>query len=73
MASVAWDFTAFAQRPYIEQPLRTSRSIAFPDRIEYDSSTGRYELRYFSSWGIAAAETVLYVHRADLLSAFSKW
>jgi hypothetical protein len=70
MASVGWDFTQFAQRPYIEQPLRTSGSIAFPDHVEYESDRGRYRLRYFSSWGIPTAETVLYIDRADLTAAF---
>lgn len=72
MAQVSWDFTEFAQRPYIEQPLRTSGSIAFPDRIGYDRGTGRYQLRYLSSWGIPTAETVLYISRADLIAAFGK-
>src|SRR5687767_3430954 len=66
LASVGWDFTMFAQRPYIEQPLRTSGSISFPDRIEYDARTDRYQLRYHSSWEIPTAETVLYIRRADL-------
>ena len=70
LASVGWDFTEFAQRPYIDQPLRTSGSIAFPDRVEYESDKSRYQLRYFSSWGIPSAETVLYIDRADLTATF---
>jgi hypothetical protein len=70
VASVTWDFRPLADQPYIEQPLRTSGSIAFPDSVVYDSSSGRYELHYFSSWGIASAETVLYVSREDLIAAF---
>jgi hypothetical protein len=69
-ASVGWDFTHYAQRPYIDQPLKTSGSIAFPDRVGYDSSTDRYELRYFSTWGVERAETVLYVSRRDLVKSF---
>jgi hypothetical protein len=71
MASVGWDFTRFALRPYIDQPLRTSGSIVFPDRIQYDSRSGRYELRYLSSWGVPTAETILYIRRADLTEAFA--
>jgi hypothetical protein len=71
-AQVGWDFTPYAARPYIEQPLRSSGSIAFPEHIAYDSTTGRYELRYLSSWGVPSAETVLYVNRADLVAAFAK-
>jgi hypothetical protein len=71
IAQVAWDFTGYAQRPYIEQPLRTSGSIAFPERIEYDAATGRYELGYLSSWGVPSAVTVLYINRADLIAAFA--
>ena len=70
-ASVVWDFTGWAQRPYIDQPLLTGGSIAFPERIEYSAATGRYTLRYFSSWGVPSAETVLYIDRVDLIAAFA--
>lgn len=72
MSQVGWDFTAFARRPYIDQPLSTGSSIVFPDRIELDRGTGVYELRYMSSWKIATAETVLYINRSDLVTAFEK-
>jgi hypothetical protein len=74
IVSVSWDFTAFAQRPYIEQPLKTSGSLMFPDRIEYDNRTGRYELRHASDWSdkFPGAETVLYIRRADLIEAFAR-
>jgi hypothetical protein len=71
-ASVVWDFTQFAQRQYVDQPLRTSGSIVFPDRIRYESPGGRYELGYLSSWGIPSAETVLYVRRQDLIETFAR-
>ena len=71
-APVGWDFTSYATRPYIDQPLHTSGSIAFPDQIAYDEASGRYELRFFSSWGAPSAETVLYVRRSDLVDAFAK-
>lgn len=69
-ASVSWDFTAAAKHPYIEQPLRTSGSIAFPEQVIYDPVLERYELRYFSSWGVASAETVLYVKKKEIIHAF---
>ena len=72
IASVGWDFTHYAQRPYIEQPLRTSGSIAFPEVIEYNASTDRYTLRYLTSWRVPSAETVLYIRRPDLVGAFAK-
>jgi hypothetical protein len=71
-ASVGWDFTRYAERPYIEQPLGTSGSIAFPEQIKYEPSKSRYELRYFSSWGVPSAEVVLYVNRQDIIDAFKK-
>jgi hypothetical protein len=71
-AQVMWDFTPYAERPYIEQPLLTGSSIAFPERITYDAALSRYELRYFSSWGVPSAETVLYVDRGDLIAAFAR-
>src|SRR5574342_640326 len=55
-APVGWDFTQFQQRQYIAQPLQTRGSIVFPDSIEYQSRTERYELRSLSSWGVSTAE-----------------
>jgi hypothetical protein len=70
-ASVGWDFRSLAARPYAEQPLRTSGSIAFPEKISFDAATDRYELRYLTSWDVPSAETVLYIRRGDLLAAFA--
>jgi hypothetical protein len=67
---VGWDFTSFATRPYIDQPLRTTGSIAFPDRITFDEATAQYELRYFSSFGVPSAETVLFIKKIDLILSF---
>lgn len=74
VVSVGWDFTPFAQRPYIEQPLKTTGSLMFPDRIEYDNRTERYELRHASrsSGRFPGAETVLYIRRVDLIEAFAR-
>lgn len=71
-APVGWDFTSFATRPYIDQPLQTSGSIAFPEHIDYDAASDLYELRFFSSWGAPTAETVLYIKRSDLIDVFAK-
>lgn len=72
VASVGWDFTPFSQRPYIEQPLKTTGSLMFPDRIQYDSRSDRYELRHASTWRRPGAETVLYIRRGDLVEAFAR-
>ena len=69
-ASVGWDFRPYANEPHIEVPLKTSGSIAFPDRVEYDQKTARYKLEFFSSWEIEGAVTRLFVSRQDLLDAF---
>jgi hypothetical protein len=68
---VGWDFRGLAARAYAEQPLRTTGSIAFPEKITYNEATDRYELRYLTSWGVPSAETVLYIKRGDLLAAFA--
>jgi hypothetical protein len=74
MVSVSWDFTALAGRPYIDQPLKATGSIMFPDKIEYDLAGRRYALRHASasSAQFPGAETVLYVGRADLVEAFGR-
>ena len=72
VAPVMWDFTRLAQHEYADQPLRTSASIVFPDRIRYDSGSGRYELGYLTSWDVTSAETVLFIRRQDLVQAFAQ-
>ena len=72
LVSVGWDFTPYAKRPYIEQPLKTTGSLMFPDHIEYDEARGRYLLRHASKNKLPSAETVLYIVRADLDDAFAK-
>lgn len=72
LASVSWDFTRYAEQPYIDQPLQTGGSIAFPEQVKYNPSSDQYELRYFSSWKVASAETVLYVSRKDIVNAVDK-
>lgn len=70
--SSSWNFTRYAERPYIDQPLVTSGAICFPEQVKYDSPTDRYELRFHSSWGVASAESVVYVNRKDIVNAFVK-
>jgi hypothetical protein len=71
-SSVGWDFTAFTNKAWIVLPLQTSGSIAFPDKIEFDYTTSRYKLSFFTSWKIESAVTVLYVSRKDLREQFDK-
>ena len=72
VVSAGWDFTPWAQRAYIEQPLETGGSLMFPDRIQYDGGADRYELRHASTSNVPGAETVLYIRRADLIEAFAR-
>lgn len=55
-------------------PQRNIRSLMFPDRIDYDNRTERYEFRHASrsSGRFPGAETVLYIRRADLIEAFAR-
>jgi len=71
-APVAWDFTSFASRPYIDLPLRTTASIAFPDKVVFDATADQYELHFFSVYAAPTAETVLFIKRTDLLDAFAR-
>jgi hypothetical protein len=74
VVSVMWDFTPYAKRLYIEVPLKSTGSIMFPDRIEYDRDTERFRLRHSSgsSSRFPEAETALYIRRADLVQAFGR-
>jgi hypothetical protein len=69
---VTWDFTEYRHKPHMEIPLRTSGSLVFPDRIEYDAPSRRYRIRFFSKLKIESAETTLYISRAEMLAAFGK-
>lgn len=71
-SSVVWDFTSYVNKSSIELPLRTSGSIAFPDRIEYEEKADRFKMGFFSSWNIPSAETSLYLRRKDLIEQFEK-
>ncbi len=71
-ASVGWDFTRYASEAYAPQPMMTSGSISFPEKISYDRNTDLYKLRYLTSWEVPSAETVLYIKGSDLTAAFGK-
>jgi hypothetical protein len=72
MSSVSWDFTAYTNKAWIDLPLKTSGSIAFPEKIEFDEAGDCYRLSFFTSWKIQSAATILYVSRKDLLEQFDK-
>ena len=48
-SSVGWDFTAYTNKSWIDLPLKTSSSIAFPDKIELDATGDRYKMSFFTS------------------------
>jgi hypothetical protein len=72
VSQVSWDFTRAAERPYIESPLHTSGSIAFPDLIELEKDADRYVLHHLTSFHAPSVEVTVYVARADLREAFTK-
>ncbi len=72
VAQVGWDFTHLASAEYADQPMSTGSSIVFPERVTYLPDSGRYELRYLTSWRVPSAETVLYINRSDLVAAFAR-
>lgn len=69
--SVSWDFTGLTNQTFAEIPLRTSRSIAFPDKIER-LKDARYRLSFMTQTGVPGAETHLFMSQADLMKAFAK-
>ncbi len=68
--SISWDFTSLVAKEFAELPLKTSGSIDFPDVIEDDELGQQYRLHFNSRLGIASAETVLVVKKADVETAF---
>lgn len=73
MAPVMWDFTAYADKPWIDLPIKTSGFITFPDRIEFDEKSDRYKLSFHTDWKIESVATVLYINRKDLNEQFDKF
>lgn len=56
---------------YCNLPLKTSGSIAFPDKIILDENLNEYVLEFFNSWGIEKVRTILRFKKEDIDSAFS--
>jgi len=44
MIPVGWDFTSLATQEYVDMPLHTSGSLAFPDKIEWDKEKTAIDL-----------------------------
>ena len=70
--SVTWDFRELAKVPFAEMPLRTSGSIALPERIELLDKPARYKLGFMIDCGITGGSTHLFIEKADLDEAFVK-
>lgn len=68
--SVVWNFTGLATNAYAELPLRTSGSIAFPDKVELDEKQGRYTFGFMTECGVTSAASYLSFDRRDLEMAF---
>jgi hypothetical protein len=72
MSQVGWDYTAYAQKPSIELPLKTAGSIAFPEAIDFDAKGDRFKLSFYTSWKIESAATRLFLSRKELIEQFDK-
>lgn len=70
--SVGWDFTKYKDKDFIGVPLKTSGSIAFPERVLLDQERNKYLLIFFASWKIEEVETILEIDKADLIEEFKK-
>lgn len=70
--SVSWDHRGLKDQAYVSLPLRTSGSISFPDKVEFDESLDTYTLRFFTSWNIEAVETSLQFRKKDLVEAITE-
>ena len=45
MCPIGWDYTKYKDKDFIEIPLKTSGSIAFPEKIFFDQEQNKYILR----------------------------
>ena len=70
--SVSWDFTNYRNKDFIALPLKTSGSIAFPEKIIFEQEKNKYLLVFFGSWKVKEAETVLEFKKNDLEVEFRK-
>jgi hypothetical protein len=69
--SVFWDFSNYSDA-FINLPLRTSGSIAFPEEMILDKKENKYLLIFFSSWKVEEAKTILEFKKNDLVEQFKK-
>ena len=56
---------------YCDLPLRTTGSIAFPDKMWLDDNQQEYILEFFNSWKIEKVKTLIRFKKKDLELAFS--
>jgi len=61
-----------ANEKFCDLPLKTSGSIAFPDKITLDTVQNEYVLDFFSNWKIEKVKTILRFKKEELDLKFSK-
>ena len=71
MISVTWDWSRLASQPFVQLPLMTSGSIAFPNRITFDQRTGYYRMEITNGDFATPDPTEFLVLKADIDSAFA--
>ncbi len=64
--AVGWDYTGYADQPYIPIPLPGFGFYGLPERISFDSQEAEYVLEFNTSWGIEGVATRLEFRKADL-------
>ena len=69
--SVSWNYSDLQNVEYADLPLRTSGSINFPDKINYDAETQAYFLNFNSSAEREEMLTRFWVLKAELAEALS--
>ena len=67
--SVGWDYSGLKSKDYVELPLRTSGSINFPEKIEYDASSEAYHLNFNPSLR-PEFQTLFWILKKDLKKVF---
>ena len=69
LLSVAWDYSGLRSKDYVELPLRTSGSINFPEKIEYDAGAEAYQLNFNPSIK-PVYQTLFWILKKDLKKVF---
>jgi hypothetical protein len=64
--AVWWDYTSYADQPYIPIPLPGFGFYGLPERISFDSKKKTYVLEFNASWNIEGVATRLEFGKADL-------